>query len=214
MTSKDITITYGNEIGDCTRPYYVTLGRSDITVEEFIKYVMDELKSEWGYIRIYERNIVNPWSADYEFEYSHGVAKSSEVIPPYVLASCIKTLSGSGGWSRSDWDIIIEGEKQMTYEENVRAILESNFAGFKEEVIDTACKMILGLRTYGEWIPCSEQLPKEDDTTQVLVSVNERYAFYAIILMPSRSVKTEYRLGHIDAWMELPKPYKKGDPDA
>lgn len=97
----------------------------------------------------------------------------------------------------------------MTYEENVRAILESNFAGFKEEVIDTACKMILGLRTYVEWIPCSEQLPKEDDTTQVLVSVNERYAFYKIILLPSRSVKTEYRLGHIDAWMELPKPYEE-----
>lgn len=97
----------------------------------------------------------------------------------------------------------------MTYEENVRAILESNFAGFKEEVIDTACKMILGLRTYGEWIPCSEQLPKEDDTAQVLVSVNERYAFYPIILLPSNSVKTEYRLGHIDAWMELPKSYEK-----
>lgn len=97
----------------------------------------------------------------------------------------------------------------MTYEENVRAILESNFTGFKEEVIDTACKMILGLRTYGEWIPCVEQLPKEDDETQVLVSVNERYAFYAIILMPSRSVKTEYKLGHIDAWMPLPEPYKE-----
>lgn len=60
-----------------------------------------------------------------------------------------------------------------------------------------------------EWIPCGEQLPKEDDTAQVLVSVNERYAFYPIILMPSNSVKTEYKLGHIDAWMPLPEPYMR-----
>ena len=97
----------------------------------------------------------------------------------------------------------------MTYEENVRAILESNFAGFKEEVIDTACRNICGLRTYGEWISCEDQLPEEDDTTQVLVSVNEMYVFYPIILLPSRSVKTEYKLGHIDAWMPLPKKYEK-----
>ena len=30
----------------------------------------------------------------------------------------------------------------MTYEQNVKAILESNFAGFKEEIIDIACKRI------------------------------------------------------------------------
>lgn len=39
----------------------------------------------------------------------------------------------------------------MTYEENVRAILESNFAGFKEEIIDAACKSINGLSTKGRW---------------------------------------------------------------
>lgn len=64
------------------------------------------------------------------------------------------------------------------------------------------------LRTPDKWIPCSERLPEEDDLTQVLVSVNERYAVYKIILMPSKSVKTEYKLGHIDAWMPLPEPYR------
>lgn len=114
MTSKDITITYGVEAGDCTRPYHITLNRSDITVKEFIDYVLSELKSEWGYIRIYNWKIKTPWDADYEFEYRHGVAKADEVVPSWILASCIKQLAGSGGWSRSDWDIIIEGEEQMT----------------------------------------------------------------------------------------------------
>lgn len=33
----------------------------------------------------------------------------------------------------------------MTYEQNVRAILESNFAGFKDEIIDIACERICEL---------------------------------------------------------------------
>lgn len=33
----------------------------------------------------------------------------------------------------------------MTYEQNVKAILESNFAGFKEEIIDIACQCICEL---------------------------------------------------------------------
>lgn len=34
----------------------------------------------------------------------------------------------------------------MTYEENVRAILESNFAGFKDEIIETAIQRICEIR--------------------------------------------------------------------
>ena len=33
----------------------------------------------------------------------------------------------------------------MTYEENVRAILETNFAGYKEEVIENAVKRIMDI---------------------------------------------------------------------
>jgi hypothetical protein len=33
----------------------------------------------------------------------------------------------------------------MTYEENVRTILECNFAGFKDEIIDRAVKLIMEL---------------------------------------------------------------------
>lgn len=40
----------------------------------------------------------------------------------------------------------------MTYEQNVKAILESNFAGFKEEIIDIACKRICMLETKEEII--------------------------------------------------------------
>ena len=43
-----------------------------------------------------------------------------------------------------------KGEGGMAYEQNVRAILESNFAGFKDEIIDIACKRICELTEGGE----------------------------------------------------------------
>lgn len=33
----------------------------------------------------------------------------------------------------------------MTKENNIRAILETNFAGFREDIIESAVKMIMGL---------------------------------------------------------------------
>ena len=52
----------------------------------------------------------------------------------------------------------------MTYKENVTAILECNFAGFKQEIIDTAVNNILTLsENKGKWIPISSiiEIPKE-----------------------------------------------------
>jgi len=41
----------------------------------------------------------------------------------------------------------------MTYKENITAILECCFAGFKEEIIEAACNRILGLKPKtGHWI--------------------------------------------------------------
>ena len=47
----------------------------------------------------------------------------------------------------------------MTYEENVRAILECNFAGFKDEIIDRAVKMIMELEPKQIVIPKDIELP-------------------------------------------------------
>lgn len=52
----------------------------------------------------------------------------------------------------------------MTYKENVTAILECNFAGFKQEIIDIAVDCIMTLSENNrEWIPISSinEIPKE-----------------------------------------------------
>lgn len=108
----------------------------------------------------------------------------------------------------------------MTYEENVRAILESNFAGFKDEVIDTACKMILGLRTYGEWIPCSDRVPKESGYYLVQTdgshgNVIDIAEFGKLWSNRCEDFAWEWnKASRVIAWMPLPEPYKAGDPDA
>lgn len=47
----------------------------------------------------------------------------------------------------------------MSYEENVRAILECNFSGFKDEIIDRAVKMIIELEPKQIVIPKDIELP-------------------------------------------------------
>ena len=54
----------------------------------------------------------------------------------------------------------------MTYEQNVKAILETNFAGFKEEIIDIACERICMLETKEEII---------DRVLAVIDEVDEEY---------------------------------------
>lgn len=43
----------------------------------------------------------------------------------------------------------------MTYKENIKAILECSFAGFKEEIIDSACNRIL------EQEPCEDTISRQ-----------------------------------------------------
>lgn len=45
----------------------------------------------------------------------------------------------------------------MTYKENIKAILECCFAGFKEEIIEAACNRILEIEPKtGHWIMTSD----------------------------------------------------------
>lgn len=55
-----------------------------------------------------------------------------------------------------------EGVEKMTYKENITAILECCFAGFKEEIIDSACNRILELEPFINKTCVSEGVCNED----------------------------------------------------
>lgn len=59
----------------------------------------------------------------------------------------------------------------MTYRENIRAILECHFAGFKEEIIESACNSILEQEPKtGHWITiddCEKFIAKCSECGQI-----------------------------------------------
>ena len=98
----------------------------------------------------------------------------------------------------------------MTYEQNVRAILECCFAQTKDEIIDIACESICEL---SRWIPCSERLPEKngnylvnyessDGTTTLRYEVVDHYG-------PDWLHKT--RCNKAVAWVPLPEPYEESE---
>ena len=55
----------------------------------------------------------------------------------------------------------------MTYRDNITAILECNFTGFKEEIIANACNRILELR------PAPRCILKSDGTIEPIINCND-----------------------------------------
>ena len=96
----------------------------------------------------------------------------------------------------------------MTYEQNVRAILESNFAGSKDEIVDIAVRNIVTLtENKGEWIPTIERLPEIGDT--VLCSVKTPECIDHHIIICKYCAEEFWKDGTIRAWQPLPEPYKE-----
>ena len=49
----------------------------------------------------------------------------------------------------------------LTYEQNVKAVLECIFAGYKEELIDDACRLICALKCPEKQEPCEDAISRQ-----------------------------------------------------
>ena len=97
MKLKDlVNISYGPQGSDCTGPYYNTTKKS-FTVRDFVNAVIADTR-EWGYIGIAAPRAIfgNP---NIEYKYGKLIAN----FPDEILNKQVLELSGSGGWSRSDY---------------------------------------------------------------------------------------------------------------
>ena len=101
MTAGKISISFGPSGSDATSPYTVTYP-PDMTVREFIEEWLTKT-SEWGYFGISAPNTI---FGDPLCEYAYGEIKGKP-LPDYALNAKIKQVTGSGGWSRSDFQFTI-----------------------------------------------------------------------------------------------------------
>ena len=101
--SKLFNISYGPQRSDCTGPYYITLLR-ECTVREFINEWLKN-KSEWGYFGIKPKTGSTIFG-DPCCEYRYGEIITAP-LPEDILDSKIKSVSGSGGWTNSDFLFVI-----------------------------------------------------------------------------------------------------------
>lgn len=99
--SENIHISCGPAGGDCTAPYYVTLAKK-MTVKEFIdEWIQNE--REWGYFYVKEKD--KGWWQYPSCEYRYGKIKKDDIEQYHDKV--IKEVSGSGGWSRSDFTFTV-----------------------------------------------------------------------------------------------------------
>ena len=63
----------------------------------------------------------------------------------------------------------------------------------------------------GEWIPCSERLPKEYvGVTGTLVSKEVLVSLKSGLVWVARTIRGRWTSDEVVAWMPLPEPYKGG----
>lgn len=89
--------------GNYTDVYDVEILKPDLTVGEFIKYVLGT--KDWGDMRFYESEFVS-----YLFEYKYGKLTDgpTDDVKDRISDRTIAKITASGGWSRMDYQILMQ----------------------------------------------------------------------------------------------------------
>lgn len=83
--------------GDETASFSVTITKKNVSLREFINYLLTERRGEWGYVKIQDKDC--PWfSSTYKVEYKWGNIVSDN-IPDDIKDKIVPSeISGDGGW--------------------------------------------------------------------------------------------------------------------
>lgn len=96
--------------GDETASYSVKIQKENVSLLEFINYLLTERRTEWGYVKIQDEDC--PWyDSTYKVEYKWGNIVSDN-IPDDIKGKIIPSeIFCDGGWSRMDYVIKLEDIK-------------------------------------------------------------------------------------------------------
>lgn len=98
----------GPERGDCTAPYRIDLGNTPYTVEDFINEILVDHARDWGFIKIFNQR----GKYLYSFAYRKG-SMIDEGLDDNVYHSKVKSVSADGGWTRMDYSITVNLQKNL-----------------------------------------------------------------------------------------------------
>lgn len=101
-----INITFCDTSSDATSRYLVDI--SPMCVGDFIEEWLKEHPNEWGYFGINDGKTIY---GSPQWFYQYGQLKTK--VSDEYLGKRIRSVSGSGGWSRSDFLFVLEkGESE------------------------------------------------------------------------------------------------------
>ena len=92
---------------DETASYSVKMTKCNVSLRDFIEYLLTEIKGEWGYVKIQKKGC--PWySSTFCVEYKWGKIISDN-IPDDIKGKIVPSeFIADGGWSRMDYIIKLE----------------------------------------------------------------------------------------------------------
>lgn len=105
MNSKKIRINCGPTGGDACSPYYITFPEG-MTAREFIMEQLSD-EREWGHFTIKPEEDEGWDWLECEYRYGKVIHEHPSPLPEVILDRPLKKASGSGGWSRSDFVLVV-----------------------------------------------------------------------------------------------------------
>lgn len=101
------------ELGDETKKYLISISPT-ATVKEVVEDILSR-KDKWGFIGIKDKK--EPFHGAHSFEYRYGINEKipaeEELFWREIMNCRVLNIEGSGGWSRDDFQFVIEKESRI-----------------------------------------------------------------------------------------------------
>ena len=115
LNDSRIDVSIGRTGSDETAPYHIGFNKP-ISVRDFVKAQLKDTR-EFGTIRVYDKTMDN--SSLCYITYDRGNVTGGR-IPDHYYNLTVKNAGGSGGWGRSDFNVIVKTDELFEKSSNTQ----------------------------------------------------------------------------------------------
>ena len=117
LNDSRIDVSIGRTGSDETAPYHIGFNKP-ISVRDFVKAQLKDTR-EFGTIRVYDKTMDN--SSLCYITYDRGNVTGGR-IPDHYYNLTVKNAGGSGGWGRSDFNVIVNTDELFEKSSNTQEV--------------------------------------------------------------------------------------------